>query len=550
MMNNYFCSIGTELANKIDYSSNPLLSGEYHINDKSEKFNFRPVNVQNIRDALAKAKTSKSFGNDNISYFFLKLALPYIENSLAILFNTSIQTSVFPDAWKLARVTPIFKEGDKDDKSNYRPISVLPAISRLFEKLITNQLYQYIEKNGLFSSDQSGFLRQHSTLTCLLKSTDDWYRGLDLGKLVGLVFIDLKKAFDTVDHDILCQKLQHYGVCQRELSWFKSYLSNRKQFCRVSGTDSKAEDITIGVPQGSCLGPLLFLIYINDLPLAITNSNTSMYADDTSICYHSHDITQLNEAINRDLYSLEKWLEGNKLSLNVVKTRAMLISTKQKYKALQNQSQDLHLKIKGVELDTVTNTRYLGVNIDSSLDWKDHIKAISTKVSRAVGFLKYTRNFLPQDTLKTLYTGIVEPHFRYCCSVWGSCGKTDLNQLQKLQNRAARIVTNSSYDAPSKPLLQKLEWKTIVELIANETKMMVFKSLNDFGPQYMLNMFTKNSQLSERNLRNTTTDLRLPLRKSTAGQKSFSYRGAKMWNSLSTECKETRSLRVFKSLLK
>ena len=275
-----------------------------------------------------------------------------------------------------------------------------------------------------------------------------------------------------------------------------------------------------------------------------------MYADDTSICYHSRDITQLNEASNRDLYNLEKWLDGNKLSLNVVKTRAMLISTKQKYKALQNQNQDLHLKIKGAELDTVTNTRYLGVNIDSSLDWKDYIKAISTKVSRAIGFLKYTRNFLPQDTLKTLYTGIVEPHFRYCCSVWGSCGKTDLNQLQKLQNRATRIMTNSSYDAPSKPLLQKLEWKTIVELIADETKMMGFKSLNDFGPQYMLNMFTKNSQLNERTLRNTTTDLRLPLRKSTAGQKSFSYRGAKLWNSLSTECKETRSLRVFKSLLK
>ena len=309
VMNSYFCSIATELANEIDHSSNPLLSGEYHINDKSEKFNFRPINVQDIRDGLAKAKISKSFGHDNISYFFLKLALPYIENSLAILFNTSIETSIFRDSWKLARVTPIFKEGDKDDKSNYRPISVLPAISRLFEKLTTDQLYQFMEKNGLFSTDQSGFLRQHSTLTSLLKSTDDWYRGLDLGKLVGMVFIDLRKAFDTVDHSILCQKLKHYGIRKRELSWFKSYLSNRKQFCRVSGTDSNVNDVTIGVPQGSCLGPLLFLIYINDLPLAFTNSNTSMYADDTSICYHSHEITRLNEAINNDLYKLDKWLE-------------------------------------------------------------------------------------------------------------------------------------------------------------------------------------------------------------------------------------------------
>ena len=180
------------------------------------------------------------------------------------------------------------------------------------------------------------------------------------------------------------------------------------------------------MPQGSCLGPLLFLIYINDLPLAITNSNTSMYADDTS--YHSHEITRLNEAINNDLYKLEKWLEGNKLSLTLVKTRAMLISTKQKCKALQNQSHDLRVKIKGTGLDTVTNTRYLGVNIDSSLDWKEHIKAISSKVSRAIGFLNHAKGFLPQDTLKTFYTGSVEPHFRYCCSVWGCCRKTDLNQ--------------------------------------------------------------------------------------------------------------------------
>ena len=206
MMNSCFCSIGTELANKIVHFSNPLLSGVYHVNDKSKKINFKPVNVQDIKDALVKA--SKSFGHDNISYFLLKLALLYIENALTIMFNTSIETSIFPNASKLARVNPIFKEGEKDGKSNYRPISVLLAISRLFEKLITDQLCQFMDKNGLFSTDQSGFLRLRSTtVTCLLKSTDDWYKGLDLGMLVSLVLIDLKKTFDTVDHSILCQKL-------------------------------------------------------------------------------------------------------------------------------------------------------------------------------------------------------------------------------------------------------------------------------------------------------------------------------------------------------
>ena len=168
----------------------------------------------------------------------MKLALPYIENSLAFLFSTSIETSQFPDSWKVARITPIFKDGDRTVQSNYRPISVLPVISKLFEKLVFNQLYHYMNENGLFTSDQSGFLRQHSTLTCY-----NGYNGLDPGKLVDLVFIDLKKAFDTVDHDILCKKLELYGVQQRELSWFTSYLSNRKQFCRVNGIDSDVEEI-------------------------------------------------------------------------------------------------------------------------------------------------------------------------------------------------------------------------------------------------------------------------------------------------------------------
>ena len=293
----YFCSVGKDLADKISPVANPLLSGDFEMNKAKAKFHFSAIEVQEIRDAFAKVKTAKSFGIDNISSYFLKLALPFIENSLAFMFNTSIQTSMFPDSWKIARVTPIYKNGDRADKSNYRPISVLPVISRLFEKLITNQVYQHMEDNGLFSSGQSAYLRLHSTVTHLLKNTDDWYNGLDLGKLVGLVFIDLKKAFDTVDHEILCQKLVHYGVQQRELAWFRSYLYNRKQFCRVNGVCSKTEGIEVGVPQGSCLGPLLFLIYINDLPQAVQNSAVSMYADDTSLCYQSSDINELNEAI-------------------------------------------------------------------------------------------------------------------------------------------------------------------------------------------------------------------------------------------------------------
>ena len=184
-------------------------------------------------------------------------------------------------------------------KSNHRPTSVLTAVSRLFEKLVFNQLYQYLSDNCVINSNQSGFRELHSTVTCLLKNTDDWYNGLDTGNLAGMVFVDLKKEFDTVDHQILCRKLESYGVLHRELAWFGSYLSNRVQYYRVNGIDSQIENIDIGVPQGSCLGSLLFLVYINDLPRAVKNSSTSMYADDTSLCSKSKGLFRLNEVYMR-----------------------------------------------------------------------------------------------------------------------------------------------------------------------------------------------------------------------------------------------------------
>ena len=243
---------------------------------------------------------------------------------------------------------------------------------------------------------------------------------MDLGKLVGLVFRDLKKAFDTVDHNILCKKLELYGVQHRELSWFQSYLSNRKQFCRVvglrapckttpvegqpsliesnemkrvNGVDSNIEEIEVGVPQGSCLGPHLFLVYINDLPQAVQASTVSMYADDTSLCHQSNDLTQLEVALNSDLKQLTTWLEGNKLSLNVAKTHSMLISTKQKHNILKRQKEVLELNIRNNKLDVVQKTKYLGVQIDSSLDWREQIKVVCTKISRALGFLKHAKSF-------------------------------------------------------------------------------------------------------------------------------------------------------------
>ena len=547
-MNSYFCSVGDELANKIEDCANPMLTGIYAINKCSTKFHFNIIQDQHIRDAMAKIKTSKGFGNDNISGYFLNLALPIISKSLTCLFNMSISQCKFPASWKIARVTPIFKDGDKSAKENYRPISVLPVISRLFEKVIYNQLYSYLNSNGFLSTNQSGFRALHSTLTTLLKNTDDWYSGMDLGKYVGTVFVDLKKAFDTVDHNILLQKLNHYGVQELDLKWFESYLSNRKQFIRIDGVDSSIQNINTGVPQGSCLGPLLFLVYINDLPYSVKNAKVSIYADDTSLALQSENISQLTAALNDDLRNLHLWLKGNKLSLNVAKTQSLLISTKHRQAVMKDQAVILALDICNEPVVAAENIKYLGVYIDKSLDWEKHIQEVSKKVSRSLGVIKYCKRFLPFDTLKCLYKSILDPHFRYCCPVWGVAGASEINHLQKLQNRAARIITSSSYDAPSKMLIKQLGWRTIEEIIQYESRVMVYKSVNGLAPQYLQDIFTRNSENPSYELRSTATDLHIPKRNTASGQKGFSFRGSKLWNSLSAEIKSAPTLISFKNL--
>ena len=237
----------------------------------------------------------------------------------------------------------------------------------------------YLNSHGLLSANQSGFRAFHSTLTALIKNTDDWYSGMDLGKYVGTVFVDLKNAFDTVDQNILLQKLYHYGAQNFDLKWFESYLSNRKQFTRIEGVDSSIQNIYIGVPQGSCLVPLLFLIYINDLPYSVKNAKVSMYAGDTSLAFQSGRTSQLTEALNDELKNLHLWLKGNKLSLTVAKTKSLIISTRHKQAAMKDLEVTLALDICDAQVEVAENIKYLGVYIDSSLDWKKHIQEISKK---------------------------------------------------------------------------------------------------------------------------------------------------------------------------
>ena len=549
-MNEYFCSIGNKLSEKIPNKANPLLSCEYPFETPPLSFSFSAIMTDKLSSTLNKMKTSHGSGHDGIASFYLKIAMPVVGGSLCDLFNKSLFAGKFPEDWKIARIAPIFKSGAKDERSNYRPISVLPFISRLFEKLIFNQFYEYLDANKSLYEHQSGFRLLNSVATALLASTNDWYLNIDKGKYTGLIFIDLKKAFDTVDHKILLKKLKMHGVTGLEHDWFTSYLDNRKQFCRVDGTSSGVRGINCGVPQGSCLGPLLFLIYINDLPFSLQKCHVSMYADDTAISLSSKSIDDLQNDLNLDLLNLQDWLHANKLSLNVVKTQSLIIGSGPSIRMIENQPDaPPSFSIGDQDIEMITNTRYLGVQIDIKLNWGKHIDTIKTKANRALGLIKYSKKYLPSDILNKMYRGIVEPHLSYCCSVWGCCSESKLDVLQKIQNRAARIVTSSPYDASAAPIIQNLGWPTISDLIRKETATLTYKSLNSLAPDYLSKLFAKCSDDRERFLRSSETDLKIPLLKTINGQKAFSYRGPKLWNSLERATKLAPSLKTFKEQL-
>ena len=230
----------------------------------------------------------------------------------------------------------------------------------------------------------------------------------------GIVFVDLKKAFDTVDHDILLEKLSHYVIKNTERKWFSSYFGNRRQCCRVNGITSNIENIICGVPQGSCHGPLLFLLYINDLPFAVKCSKVAMYADDTSLTHSAKDVKDITSTMNIEFENLKVWLHVNKLSLNVAKTTSMLIGTRHTINdEVTTEPLGANFVISGEPIEQKPSVKYLGVHIDNKLKWKDHIKAVASKVTRAITMISYTRKFIPKHTLKMLYQGLVEPHFRF-----------------------------------------------------------------------------------------------------------------------------------------
>ena len=435
------------------------------------------------------------------------MIIKQIRNELApiltIAINQSLTSGIFPSTLKVAKVIPLFKnKGEPTDFGNYRPISLLNVISKLYERVVYNQIYSYFTTNNLFFDSQYGFRTRHSTEDAAIELIDQVHRVFENNPHdhVVSVFLDLSKAFDTIDHSTMLKKLSHYGITGAPLQWFKSYLTDRKQFILYDELESNLLNITVGVPQGSILGPLLFLIYINDAHRATQALKFVHFADDTTlfqnIAFFSGGTltqSQVEGRINVELKKVYDWLCVNKLSLNVSKSRCLVFKNP-KYPTV---CKPYELEINNEKIKCVSEFNFLGIMIDEFLSWNPHTEMVTSKISRTLGVIKRVRGFLPFHALEKIYNALVVPHLNYGLKLWG----TNLAAVTKAQKRAIRLITNSRYFAHTSPLFKQNHILKVEDIYKLQCLKLYYKIQHEIVPQYLSNLTVHNRQIHDHNTR-------------------------------------------------
>ena len=374
---NGFCTeIGPSLAKKIPTPCKPF---EFFLKKTSTTLPERCLTINKLKDAFFSLKMNKSTGADKTSFNVIKNCFGELSDILRYDFDLSLQTEIFTDLLKIVKVTPAFKTDDLKEISNYRPISVLPCFSKILERIMHNRLYSYLVKEKILYSKQFGFQKGHSTEHAIAQLANQIHELFENDNYTLGVFIDLSEAFDAIDHAILFKKLESYGIKDIIVAWFRSYLTNRKRFIQITN-DSKSDlrNTTCRVWQGSILGPLLFLVYVNDLPSSSKILNSIMFADDTNLFYEHKNIIKLFATVNEELMNINGWFMANKFSLNVGKTKYSLFHK-------PSRVDDLPIKLPKLSINNqkvkrASYTKFLGFFLDENLSWKEHLKYTENKI--------------------------------------------------------------------------------------------------------------------------------------------------------------------------
>ena len=472
----------------------------------------------------------------------LKKIIPHILTPLRHICNTSLEQGIFPDEMKIARIIPLFKSGDKQNVSNYRPISLLPQFSKILEKIFNNRLMNFLNSNNLLYLRQYGFRKNMSTSMAIMELVENITTAMDNGKFTIGVFIDLKKAFDTVDHSILVTKLDHYGIRGVAKQWLSSYLENRKQYVCFNGTDSGFLPITCGVPQGSILGPTLFLLYVNDLCNVSTRLTSILFADDASCFIEGTDLADMCVQLPSEMNKLSTWFKTNRLSLNVSKTNCMIFGRPDK-------PEHHRVYIDNIVIERVNCNKFLGVLIDSKLSWSDHVSYIRHKMSKNLSVMHRVKWLLNKSALYMIYCTLVLPYISYCCEIWGNTYKTRIQPLYIIQKRAIRICNHLEYRSHSKPAFFNLKTLTIADLVQFKSMVLMYKIYNNLMPSNILSYFCMVHMSHDHDTRQAGHFKNMYCR-TTLKSMCLSVRGPVTWNKLHTDLKNSTSVNMFKKRYK
>ncbi len=418
-----------------------------------ESLDYIQVTEQEVLDYIRALKINKAFGPDLVSPRMLKEGGIQICPSLARLMNLSLRLQVVPQMWKQANVIPIHKKKDKDIAGNYRPVSLISCVGKLMEKVIFKRVYNFLHSQNVLTPMQSGFRPGDSTINQLIHVYHTIARALDQKKDVRLVFCDISKAFDRVWHKGLLFKLEHVGIRGKLLSWFTNYLSSREQRVTLQGHQSSWRNIMAGVPQGSVLGPLLFIIYINDIVDKVEGT-VRLFADDTTLYVTVDNPEQAAEVLNRDLTCISQWAEQWPVKFSPEKTHSMLCT-------LGRGRETPPLYLSGCEIQNVRLHRHLGMNLAYDLSWKDHIDDMVNRASKRLDTISRLSYCLDRNTLSYLYTSFVRPVLEYGNTLYNNCTETQSLKIEAVQKRAARIVTGAIRRTPTAKMYEELGWSSL-----------------------------------------------------------------------------------------